>query len=515
MSIISLNFFIFFFIIMTVYYLIPGKVQWMWLLCVSLYFYAYHYEFIHTVIFLIIIILNYLLMYLSDKYEGSKKKFYVTTLVLDILLLSVFKYNGFVFDILKSCGLSAYADNFDLATYYISKYEPMHISYFALILIAYITDVYWGKSTMQRNPAKLLLFCSYFPIMTSGPIVRYNQLENQMFSGNKIKFSYEKVVRGLERIAYGMFKKLVISSRCAIFVNTVYGNYEKYNGLYIFMAVIIYAFQIYTDFSGLIDMVLGFSEMLGIDLPENFKTPFFSRSIAEFWRRWHITLGAFLKDYILFSLQRTSAYKKMRTWCKEHLGKDYKKKYNLPVYFTMFISWFLIGLWHGGGWNYIFGVGLYMWLIMTLSELLSPLFERFVKLLHINTECESYHLFQQIRTFLLYIFGLSFFRASSIKEGIELWKSAFSRFNPWILFNESIFNLGLDRREWNIMVFGLLVVLVISYISYKEDMDIRDWLNKQNYMFRLVVYTGMFIAIIVLGSYGSEFNASDFIYGRF
>lgn len=515
MSIISLNFFIFFFIIMTIYYLIPGKVQWIWLLLVSLFFYAYHVDIIQTIIFIAIIMINYCLTIGSEKQEKNKKKIYCISLILDILLLSLFKYNGFVFDILKSCGLNNLSPIFDGISARISRFEPLHISYFALILIGYITDVYWGKSSAQKNPGKMLLFCSYFPIMTSGPIVRYNQLENQLFSEYKIKFSYEKVVRGLERIAYGLFKKLVISSRCAIIVNAIYGDYEKYTGLYIVMATIIYAFQIYTDFSGLIDMVLGFSECLGIDLPENFNTPFFSRSIAEFWRRWHITLGAFLKDYVLFSLQRTKGYKNLRNWCKNHLGKDYKKRFNLPVYATMFISWFLIGLWHGGGWNYIFGVGIYMWIIMTISDICAPYFEKLTKILQINTECASYHLFQQTRTFFLYIFGLSFFRAASIKEGIALWRSAFSRFNPWIFFDESIYKLGLDRREMNIMIFGLLLILVVSYITYTKEMDIRDYLAKQNYLFRVVVYTLIFVAIIVFGSYGSEFNASDFIYGRF
>jgi len=515
MSIISLNFFIFFFIIMTVYYLIPGKIQWMWLLAASLYFYAYHNSLIQTVIFVLIIMANYGLSVLGANSEKSKKTFYVITLVMDVVLLSVFKYSAFIFNMLETLGLSSLHDIFSFITDSIAVFEPMHISYFALILIGYITDVYWGKSQVQKNPGKLLLFCSYFPVMTSGPIVRYSQLENQLFSGSKVRFSYEKVVRGLERICWGLFKKLVVSSRCAILVNAVYGDYEKYTGFYVFVAVIVYAFQIYTDFSGLIDMVLGFSECIGIDLPENFNTPFFSRSIAEFWRRWHITLGAFLKDYVLFSLQRGNSYKKLRNFCKNHLGKDYKKKFNLPVYATMFVSWFLIGLWHGGGWNYIFGVGIYMWFIMVLSDILAPFFDKMIKKLNINNECASYHLFQQIRTFFIYIFGVSFFRASSMKEGIELWKSAFSSFNPWIFFNEDIYKLGLDRREANIMIFGLLLILLASYITYKEDRDIRDWLREQNYVFRLLVFTGLFVSIIVLGSYGSEFNAADFIYGRF
>lgn len=515
MSIISLNFFIFFFIIMIIYYILPGKLQWMWLLLVSVYYYSYNNTLLQTVIFLAFVLFNWWSSYFGSQKPDIKKKIYTATLIIDIVFLAAFKYSSFLFNILESIGLSAFKPAFESFAASVAEFEPPHISYFALIVIGYLTDVYWGKSQAQKNPCKVLLFCGYFPIMTSGPIVRYNQLENQLWKDTKTKFSYEQVVRGLERIIWGIFKKLVISQRCSVIVNEVYGNYQVYSGLYIPIAVIIYAFQIYTDFSGLIDMVLGFSECLGIVLPENFNAPFFSRSIAEFWRRWHITLGAFLKDYVLFSLQRGKAYKKLRDFCKKHLGKDYKKKYNLPAYFAMMISWFIIGLWHGGGWNYIFGVGLYMWAIIIASEMLQAFFEKIIALLHINTECESYHLFQQIRTFFLYIYGLSFFRASSLKEGFDLWKYAFSSFNPWILFDESLFKLGLDRREAGIMIFGLLLVLLVSYISEKEKMDIRDWLRKQNFVFRLVVFVILFAVTLILGRYGQEFNASDFIYGRF
>lgn len=515
MSIISLNFFIFFILVMLVYYLLPGRVQWIWLLLASIFFYVYKTYIPQSVIFLLFVIVNWASSVYGSRHDTSKKKIYVVTLVFDILFLSILKYNSFVFDILQSLGLSAYKDAFAAVSKWLLQYEPPHISYFALIVIGYLTDAYWGKIVAQTNPGKFLLFCGYFPIMMSGPIVRYSQLENSLLSSDKKRFDYERVVRGLERVIWGIFKKLVISQRCAIIVNTIYGNYQIYSGFYVVIAVMTYAFQIYTDFSGLIDIVLGLSECLGVDLPENFKAPFFSRSIAEFWRRWHITLGAFLKDYVLFSMQRGKLYKKLRDFCKSHIGKDYKKKFDLPVYVCMFVSWFVIGLWHGGGWNYIFGVGLYMWFIIVVSDILAPYFKKITVILHINTECESYHLFQQIRTFFIYLFGLSFFRAESMSQGFALWKSAFSSFNPWIFFDESIYKLGLDRQEMNIMGIGLIVVLVASYISERENMDIRDFLRRQNFLFRVILFTVLFVVTIVYGKYGSGYNAADFIYGRF
>lgn len=515
MSIISLNFYIFFLVVLAVYYLLPKGTQWIWLLVASIYYYSYKTSPAQLIIFIAFLLINWVSSLYCSRLENRKKLLYVVTLVFDVVFLSAFKYSAFIFSILSAVGLSGLNGVFAQITEVMLAFEPPHISYFALIIIGYLTDVYWDKYKPQTNPFKFMLFGAYFPITTSGPFIRYKQVDEQLFSAEKNHFSYIRVVRGLERVIWGLFKKLVISQRCAVIVNTVYGKYQIYPGFYILMAVIIYAFQIYTDFSGLIDMILGFSECLGIDLPENFRAPFFSRSIAEFWRRWHITLGAFLKDYVLFSLQRGKAYKNLRNICKKYLGKDYKKKYNIPVYFTMLISWFIIGLWHGGGWNYIFGVGIYMWLIIVLSDLLQPTFGKIISVLHINTECESFHLFQQIRTFFIYIFGLSFFRAESMKEGFALWKSAFSQFNPWIFFDESLYNLGLDRREMGIMIAGLLVVLVSSYISEREDMDIRDWLFKQNFVFRVILFAILFAVTLVYGQYGAGFNAADFIYGRF
>ena len=513
MSLLSLEFFIFFLMCLIIYYVLPGCMQWIWLLAVSVYFYVNNASVASSAIFIIFLIINWGLTNLFTSHDKFKKRIYILLLSFDIVFLTLFKYTGFILDVIHSLtGMSMQA--VVPLTDSLAKFEPPHISYFVLITIAYITDVYYDKCKPQKNLLKYVLFNSYFPIMTSGPIIRYGEMENGLF-GEKKRFSYEKVIRGLERVLWGAFKKLVMAQRCAVIANEIYDKYQIYPGIYIFLGVMVFAFQLYTDFSGLIDIVLGVSECLGIDLPENFRTPFFSRSIAEFWRRWHITLGAFLKDYVLFSLQRGKLYKKLRNVCKKYLGKDYKKKYNIPAYLTMFVSWFIIGLWHGGGWNYIFGVGIYMWLIIIVSDMLKPVFEKVINSLKINTECESYHLFQQIRTFWIYLFGVSFFRAESMSEGIALWKSAFSCFNPWILFDESLYNLGLDRREFGIMVLGLLLVLVVSYITEKENMDIRDWMRKQNFVFRVVIYNIIFAITIIYGQYGQVISAADFIYGKF
>ena len=203
----------------------------------------------------------------------------------------------------------------------------------------------------------------------------------------------------------------------------------------------------------------------------------------------------------------------MITFCFLFREVKHLRRFNIPLYLTLLVSWFLIGLWHGGGWNYIFGVGLYMWAVIVTGELLAPVFEWLIKVLHINTECASYRMFQRIRTFLLFMFGLSFFRAETLKDGFLMWKYAFTRFNPWIFFDESFFNLGLDRREWGILAFGLIILFVVSFISQKRD--VRDYIKEQNFVAKLFIFAALFTMIIVFGYYGTDFDAADFIYGRF
>ena len=216
---------------------------------------------------------------------------------------------------------------------------------------------------------------------------------------------------------------------------------------------------------------------------------------------------------MFYPVLRGKLCRDLRKFCKKKFGRQYEQKFDLPTYVGLFASWFLIGLWHGGGWNYIFGVGLYMWLMIVLSELFQPLFKKLNIAFRIKTECFSWKLFQRVRTFCIFAFGLSFFRAASLKEGFDMWREAFVNFNPWIFLDQSIFNLGLDRREWQIFLVGLLVLLIVSMLQQKAQ--VRDLLVKQNFLFRLGLFAALFIVVIVLGYYGTDFNAADFIYGRF
>lgn len=516
MSLISLEFFAFFFAVAVIYYLLPGKLQWGWLFISGLFFYYKGASWQQMLIFLAYILINWAATLFMDENAPHRKTAFKAAIVLDVLLLAIFKYMDFfvqiILSIIRLFNPEFASEKLNLLVYYCGKYAPVRISYFALIIMGYLIDVYWGKVEVQKNPGKVLLFSSYFPQMTSGPIVQYEMMQNELW-GEKHHFNYDSFVMGLERILWGIFKKMVVSERCSFVVNTIYENYQLYAGFYIPFAAAMFALQLYTDFSGLMDIVLGVSQCLNINLPENFNTPFYSVDLSEFWRRWHITLGAFLRDYVLYPIERSTPWRKLRKFCKNKFGKGYEKKFNLPVYLALFISWFLIGLWHGGGWNYIFGVGLYMWAVIVIGELLSPIFSWFTKILRINTECFSWKLFQRVRTFIFFIFGLSFFRAESLRDGFAMWKSAFSLCNPWIFFDYSLYKLGLTKDEWLILLIGLIILAIVSILQ--QSGSVREKLHRQNFVFRLLLFVVIVVMIINWGCYGADFVAEDFIYGRF
>jgi len=510
MSIVSIEFLFFCVIIATVYFILPAKLQWAWLLIASVYFYYSNSAWYQGVNLLVFLIINYIMSQIISRQTKRRKAVYVCTLVFDILYLLTFKYFSFLMKIFLLIGMDA--NKLGTAKAYLSELAPVGISYIAIIVIGYMTDLYWENVTLQKNPGKFVLFSCFFPLTISGPLVKYKEMDENLW-GEKHKFDYERIVSGIERVLWGVFKKLVISSRAGIVAGSIYDGYEVYTGLYIPVGIIFYIIQLYADFSGLMDIVIGVSEILGITMPENFNAPFYSESMSEFWRRWHMTLGRFLKDYVLFPMQMSGWFRKLRKAYKNKVGKDFEKKYNIPRYLTMLISWFIIGFWHGGGLNYIFGVGIYMWIVIVLGEALTPLFDKINKLLHINTDCFSWHLFRRVRTILLYMFGVSFFWATTFRDGIGLWKSAFSQFNPWIFVDKSLYNLGLSKDEMLIMLFGVSLMILVSFINKKEGF--RAVLNKQNYLFRVCIYAALFALTVMWGYYGTGFEASSFIYGRF
>lgn len=389
---------------------------------------------------------------------------------------------------------------------------PLGVSYFLLSLTGYMLDTYWGVQKAEKNPLKVLLFGSYFPLLTSGPIVRYGETGSELFKEHR--FDYQRFCFGLQRILWGVFKKLVIAGRLSVIVDTIYENPQEYYGFYIWTALAAFTLQLYTDFSGCIDIVCGVSELFGIPLPDNFCLPFAAGNLSEFWRRWHITLGLWLKTYVLYPLLKSKPLQWIGDKARAGWGKKAGKK--LPVWCGLFVSWFLIGFWHGGTWNYIVGVGLWFWLLIVLGEMLEPLFKKLIVWCKINTDCFGWHLFQAARTCILFMAGLGLFRAGSLIEGLKLYRAAIcNKPNPWIFFDGSFLNLGLTTADYGILRLAVLILAAAGVIRICQGQSVRQWIRGQNLYLRWGIWIGLLLIILIYGQYGPGYDAAEFIYRGF
>lgn len=501
-----------------IYYILPKKMQWVELLALSIVFYCMVAN-PYTIIFPIIatgLAYSVTLLQQTEYIKKTNWQYAGCTLISIAVLICI----GLWFW-LKASDIWM-SVSFRMSTF-LPFVQPLKepsvlaalgMGYYTLQVIGYILDCYWETIKPQKNPFKLLLFVIFFPQMTTGPISRYSQLE-RLFLVNS--FSYENVTGGMQRILWGFFKKLVLAERAGIIVNAIYGNLDLYNGWWHWIALLLYPIQMYADFSGCTDIVLGTAEVFGIKLPENFNNPFFSRTSQEFWQRWHITLGAWAKDYVLYPLLKTK-------WMI-NLGKTTKKKFGkklgkfIPTAVGMFFLWMVMGIWHGS-FKYIIGVSLWYWIILMLGELCLPMFDRLVKILKVNTASFSWHLFQSARTYLIYAVGAVFFRADGFGQAIELLKSLITMFigenvpNTWVLFDGSILNLGVSYDDINIIIFAVVLLVIVAVLREKYGYA-RNWMRTQILVFRWGVWIGLFLLILILGNYGPGYSASEFIYQGF
>jgi alginate O-acetyltransferase complex protein AlgI len=507
MSIVSFYFFIFVAVSLFIYYICPLKIRMYVPLIASIVFFIWGCGLVMFAVMCGMAMIAWFGALSVGKDAGKHKWIAGAAIVLLAAVLIVFKENSFFTtnaDIIgKLFKLNIQIDPPAWAA-------PLGVSYFTLMLISYLADVSWGKISAEKNPLKVLLFTCYFPQMTLGPFSRYGEMrEYNLFTGNK--FDYNNFCFGLQRMLWGLFKKLVLAERLAIIVKTIYDGAAAgtHNGIYIIIGAIAYVFQLYTDFSGAIDIIIGVSQMFGIKLPENFRQPFFSRSLSEIWRRWHMTLGLWLKDYVMYPVQKglTSKFgRKAQKLFGKRLGK------NLLLYLSLLITWFCVGFWHGGSWKYICSSGLFFFVMIVSGMILQPLFDKLKKLLRINTNAWSWHLFESVRSFSLFALSVSFGRAASLPEGFKFWKLAFN-YNPWVLYDGSLLKLGLDAIDFTILISGMLIMLIVSILQLKGG--IRQRLASQNLTFRWAVYLCMFFAVIIFGMYGEGYNPADFIYGGF
>ena len=405
-------------------------------------------------------------------------------------VLAVFKYADFaLYTLERLLGLAGV----ESALPRLRLVLPVGISFFTFQAAGYLIDVYRGRYQAERNFVNLALFVSFFPQLLSGPIGRGELLLPQYRCPRKPSFS--DLRSGLITLTWGYFLKLVIADRAAILVDTVYAGYVALPGICFVFATLIYGAQIYCDFAGYSAMAVGSARMLGIALPENFRTPYFAQSIQEFWRRWHISLSTWFRDYVYFPLggSRCARWKTFR---------------------NILIVFLLSGLWHGASWSFAVW-GLLHGLYQIVGKLTKPAREKALGILGVRTDTGSYRAFRMVVTFLLVDFAWIFFRAEGLGTALDMLRHALTDLRPFALLEAiRLESMGLDGPDFWALCLFLLALLGVDMAKYR-GFSFQKWFAEQNWLFRELMLAGLMLLVFIFGIWGNGFDASSFIYFQF
>ena len=508
MSLISMEFLIFVGIAVIGYYLIPKRFQWIWLLIFSYIYYAS--SGIKILFFLLYTtITTYGTGRLLDRVnhkelprneaKSRKRRILIGCLLLNFGMLAVLKYTNFAIENVNAI--------FHAGISFQKLILPLGISFYTFQSMGYIIDVYWGKYEAEKNPFRFALFVSFFPQLLQGPIGRFDRLARQLYEQHS--FDLLKAQYALQLMLWGFFKKLVLADRAAVVVNQVFQNYTQYSGVTYIVAVLMYSIQLYMDFSGGMDVVMGVAALFGVELDQNFKRPYFATSITDFWHRWHITLGTWMKDYIFYPVSLSKWMGKFGKWSKKAFGK--KTGRVVPICVANIIVFLVVGIWHGAAWKYI-AYGLYNGLIIAISSLLAPLYRKGFEKFHINPKSGAWHVVQILRTFLLVNISWYFDMAVSLSAAFAMMKSTVTGFSLATLTDGSLMMLGLDKLDYMILAMGCLVVFLISFLK-ERGIQIRESLGRKPLVIRWAVY-GMLVFGIPMFGYVMT-TTGGFIYAQF
>ncbi len=493
----SLQFLIFFPLVVLTYYIIPNKYRIIFLLIASYYFYM-----CWNPTYALLMAFSSLVTYLSGILIGKDKaahpdkknagsKWVAVSFAINLSILFFFKYFNFIVTDLIS-GIGAVFPELGLGTVRLSIVLPVGISFYTFQALSYTVDVYRGDVKIERNILRYFVFVSFFPQLVAGPIERSSNLLGQFYE--KHRFHFTQVRDGLLLMLWGYFQKLVIADRVAIAVNQVFNHYTHYNGGQLFVAAIFFAFEIYCDFGGYSNIAIGAAQVMGFRLMKNFDTPYLARSVAEFWRRWHISLSTWFRDYLYIPLGGSRCSKKRR-------------------YFNLMMVFLTSGLWHGAGWNFLLWGGL-NGVFQIIGMELKPIKEKIYTLFSIDTKTFSHKLLQIITTFLLVDFTWIFFCASDVRTAFGFIGRMFSTFSFVPFFDGSMFKMRLSALEFWIAILAIGVLLAVDLMHY-NGMELRKGLQKQGFWFRWLLYLLGIFSVLIFGVYGPGFEASQFIYFQF
>ena len=486
------EFLVFFPIVVLGYFIFPHKIKNIWLLVASYYFYM-----CWNAKYALLLLTSTFATYIggiilgaikNGKYKHKlalKRATLIVALSVNLIILFYYKYINFILALAQQIASKLHIE---LSIPVFDIILPVGISFYIFQALGYLIDVYRDDIYHESNFFRYALFVSFFPQLVAGPIERSKNLLKQLAEHKR--FNLDNARCGLLIMLWGYFLKLVIADRSAIIVNTVYETYEEYKGFQLIVANVMFAIQIYCDFMGYSTIAKGAAKVLGIDLMVNFKQPYFATSIKDFWRRWHISLSTWFRDYLYIPLggSRCSKIKKYR---------------------NIMITFMVSGLWHGASLTYVVW-GLIHGIYQIIEDILKPLTDHIIKALRVNTEVFSWKFLRIIKTFILTDVAWIFFRADTLSSAVYILKESFKLDNTGLLLNDGIYQLGLDTRNMNILFIALLVLLVVSYMKEKGK-NAYEWLSAQNALFRYVLYWGAILLIIL----SLDITGQEFIYFQF
>lgn len=537
----SLSFLVFLTAVIAVYYLVPKKHQWFVLLVASYGFYLSS-GLEHVVYILFTTLFSYgagrwmqkirddlaaSVKALGDgvtkdqkremKKEATKKihRIQVATVLVNLGILAYVKYLNFF---IGSFNQMFALFRWDASMPLVNVLVPLGLSYYTFNSVGYLIDVGRGKYDAEKHLGKFALFVSFFPSIVQGPLNRYADVGMQLQQPHD--FDYDNVKYGAQLMLWGFFKKLVIADRVAVIVATIFApDYVNYQGHHIFFGVLAYSMQIYCDFSGGTDITRGAAQMMGINLPENFARPFFATSMADFWRRWHMSLGAWMREYVFYPVMLskpvTAVSKTFRQKYGAHIGKI------VPSVAAPMVVFFLMNIWHGLSAQRILNA-LYNALIISSTVALTPAYKKLGEKLRVNTEAFSFRLFQMLRTFALLCVSRILTHAPSLEAALQMLKTlvrdrvflTISGLDFFLGSGGEIFSFGVNEREMLVLFLSILTLLVVGILQ-ERGVKIRETLSKQGIIFRWGMILLLVLVVLVFGVYGPGYNARAFIYGGY
>ena len=484
----SLDFLIFFPIVTILYFLLPQKLRWVMLLTASCIFYMFFVP-VYILILFFTIIIDYISgIYIERLQDKKKKLFLIISILSNVGILFVFKYFNFFNENIAYIARVLHW-NYPIENLWILL--PIGLSFHTFQSLSYVIEVYRGHQKAERHLGIYALYVMFYPQLVAGPIERPQNMLHQFYEYHK--FDYKRVTSGLKLMAWGFFKKVVIADRLALFVNQVYNNSNEYTGFTLVIATIFFSFQIFCDFSGYSDIAIGAAQVMGFKLMTNFRRPYLSKSVAEFWRRWHISLSTWFKDYVYISLggNRVS-----------------KSRWMLNLLITFLIS----GLWHGANWTYIIWGGL-NGLFQIIAYITRNVRGRVTHALRLGKLPRLYSVLQIAFTFILVSFTWIFFRANSMADAVHIISHI-----PEGLFDAGVIkaqlielsSIGFDKYYF---ILSFILIIIMEGVHFLEESGKNMWeiISAKPAAVRYTAYYILILAILLLG----EFGSNEFIYFQF